>query len=109
MERFTHEALGGAPGEGRVISEHSLGSLLLDPADSGGLLSQDLVQVFHDLQLMPPFILLPGEVSSALGGSLWRWGAGCCRSAWGLGPVFAFIPPAFDDHPLGLTKVTESQ
>lgn len=63
---LTQETLDGAMREDRVVSEHSLGSLLLDTSNGGGFLSQHLVQVFHNLQLMPPLILLPGELSPPL-------------------------------------------
>ena len=75
QELLTHEAPGRAMREDGVISEHSLGSLLLDTANRGGFLPQHLVQVLHDLQLMSPLVLLPSEVSSALGGPLYWWGA----------------------------------
>lgn len=75
QELFTHETPGRAVREDGVVSEHSLGSLLLDTANRGGFLPQHLVQVLHDLQLLSPLILLPSEVSSALGGPLYWWGA----------------------------------
>lgn len=86
--------------EHRVVSEHSLGPLLLDSADRGGFLPQHLVQVFHDLQLLPPLILLPGEVPSALRGALHRRGVRCGWSARSLGSVVGLVPPALDGHPL---------
>lgn len=90
--------------EDGVISKHSLGSLLLDSANCGGFLPQHLVQVFHNLQLLSPLILLPGEVSSALGGPLNWWCTRCWRGAWGLGSVLALIAPAFYGHPLRFTE-----
>ena len=93
--------------EDRVISEHSLGSLLLDTSDRGGFLPQHLVQVLHDLQLLSPLILLPSKVTSALGSPLYGWGMGGWRRAWGLGSVLTLITPALDDHPLRLAKVQD--
>lgn len=86
--------------EDRIISEHSLGSLLLDTTNCGGFLPQHLVQVFHNLQLMSPLILQFSEVPSALGSPLY-W-----RGAWGLGSVLTLIPPTLNDHPLRLSKRT---
>lgn len=60
--------------EDGVISEHSLRPLLLYTANCGGFLPQHLVQIFHDPQLLSPLILLPSEVSSALGSPLYWWG-----------------------------------
>lgn len=97
---FTHEAFDRAVREDRVVPEHSLGPLLLDSTDCGGFLPQHLVQVFHDLQLLPSLVLLPGEVPSALRGALDRRGLRGGRGARSLGSVLALVPPALDGHPL---------
>lgn len=52
--------------EAGVISENSLRSLFLNTSNCGGFLPQHLVQIFHDLQLLSPLILLLCEVPSAL-------------------------------------------
>lgn len=101
-EVLTHETFDRTLREHRVISEHSLRSLLLDTTHCSGFLLQNLVQVFHDLQLLSPLIFLLSEVSSTLRSAFCWWGFG--RSAWGLWSVLIFTAPAFNDHPLGLAK-----
>lgn len=94
---FTHESLGGAAGKHRVVPEHGLGSLLLHAAHRGGLLPQHLVQILHDLQLLPPLVFLPGEGVSPLGRAIRRGGTG------GPGLVLTtatLVSPALDVKPL---------
>lgn len=106
---FTHESLGGAAGKHRVVPEHGLGSLLLHAAHRGGLLPQHLVQILHDLQLLPPLVLLPGEGVSPLARAL-RWG-----STWGpvLTTATTLVSPALDVKPLrsarGIERGEENQ
>lgn len=78
---LTQQPFSWAAGEVRIIPEHRFGPLFLDTSDSGGFLAQRLVQVFHDLELMAPFVLLPSKGSASVLRSVGRRSVRCGRSA----------------------------
>lgn len=61
---LTQKPFGWAAGETRIVPEHRFGPLFLDTSDGGGFLTQHLVQVLHDLELMAPFVFLPSKNST---------------------------------------------
>lgn len=81
---LTQQPFSWTAGETRIVPEHRLGPLLLDTSDSGGFLTQYLVEVLHDLELMAPFVLLPSKVAASVKRSFGRRSIRRGRSAsWG--------------------------